>query len=101
MNNGNRAKRRLRTRSSEGRRYDEVPVGAGGEAFGFFEGANKIVQVVKTALEAYLTEGILFVGEELASQADAFAGDVFQRGESELFSKPFKKYIAAEIGFLA
>ena len=77
------------------------PVGAGGEAFGFFEGANKIVQVVETALEAYLAEGILFVGEELAGQADAFSGDVFQRGEAKLFPKPFKKNVAAEVGFLA
>jgi hypothetical protein len=43
----------------------------GGKAFGFFEDANKIVLVVEAALEAYLADGILFVGEELAGQADA------------------------------
>ena len=48
-----------------------------------------------------MTKGVLFVGEELAGQADAFAGDVFARSEAELFPKPFEEDIAAEVSFPA
>ena len=76
-------------------------VGAGGEAFCFFKGANEIVQVAKTALHADLADGVFFVGEQVTGEFDAFAGNVFQRGDPKLFSKPAEENIAAEVRLFA
>ena len=41
------------------------------------------------------------VGEQVTRELDAFAGNVFQRGDPELFLKPAKEDIAAEVYFSA
>lgn len=76
-------------------------VGAGGDAFGAVEGADEIVDVGETALEAHFADRVVFIGQQLPGEADAFAGDVFQGGEAELFFKPFEKNIAAQAAFAA
>src|SRR6185437_1299295 len=61
----------------------------------------EIVDVGEAALETDLSDSIFFVGEQLAGEADALAGNIFQRGNAELFLKPFEEDVAAQIGLAA
>jgi hypothetical protein len=55
-----------------------------------FEGPDEIVDVGESALLADFGDGVVYFREQLTGEADAFAGDVFEWSEAELFPKPFE-----------
>ena len=52
-------------------------------------------------MKADLADGVFVIGQQVAGEPDALAGNVFQRSEPKLFSKPAEENIATEIGLFA